>query len=486
MYNMNPKSIEQIALWVRLCDLPKIKENVKTIRDVTRVDKDGDNLLINAIDTKCDNKEIIEYLIKLDKDKKVDIVNIRNHKEQTPLWIVSSRPRCDIGIIKLLVENGANIDDVSTKNSTPLFIASQVRNKNVVTYLLEKGANINTITALGYSALSIVAYKGYLDLVKILVENKANINHDGFSPIYMAVLGGNLQIVKYLCEKGADINAKITNDDEESAFILAAHEGHLPILKYLLDNGAKIDITDRHLQTPLIVAVEAMHVDIVRYFLKSANVTVDSRDDNDYTAFEIAFQLLTELETYKSMRKYSTEILEIFCIFITYYTTIDTTNVFFHEIINRLCDDPKYKSSKKTLNDYLKKYHKEINLQNLCEIEEPTVAKWVEIPETDTIITNTNTNNSSTEARVVEAEPIVYGDVDHESESLNSEYYNTSRGREYLVRMTGVENLNDRIPKPANMPVDTDTRRGGGKKRKTRTTKKNKRNVKNKKTRHDR
>lgn len=50
---------------------------------------------------------------------------------------------------------------------------------------------------------------GKADMVKFLVEHGADINaqdNEGWTPLHAAACCGNLAIVKYLCQKGADLS----------------------------------------------------------------------------------------------------------------------------------------------------------------------------------------------------------------------------------------------------------------------------------------
>ena len=55
------------------------------------------------------------------------------------------------------------------------------------------------------------AEQGYLEIVKWLKEQGADINAktaDGYTPMHSAASEGNLEVVKWLKEQGANINAK--------------------------------------------------------------------------------------------------------------------------------------------------------------------------------------------------------------------------------------------------------------------------------------
>lgn len=79
-----------------------------------------------------------------------------------------------------------------------------------------------------------------LDIVKYLVENGANINASEIwfttHPLRWASYKGHLDVVKYLIEKGANIHAK-----NEFSLIHAYTNNHFDVIKYLIDHGANID-----------------------------------------------------------------------------------------------------------------------------------------------------------------------------------------------------------------------------------------------------
>ena len=92
--------------------------------------------------------------------------------------------------IKLLIENGANIDTqdkyifedkkgvqlLSTGQTTPLMFACMLRSIKVVKLLLKKGANPNLKSSTGQTALMMATIRGRFEIVKLLLENGADFN----------------------------------------------------------------------------------------------------------------------------------------------------------------------------------------------------------------------------------------------------------------------------------------------------------------------
>ena len=118
----------------------------------------------------------------------------------------------------------------------PLIIAVDTGNLDIVKYLVEHGADIHIVHDF---PLRTASEYGYLDIVKYLVEKGANINDvDMFTkPLSLAGENGHLDVIKYLVENGADIRAR---DDEAIRYVDAYYGGKNKneIIDYLVSLGA--------------------------------------------------------------------------------------------------------------------------------------------------------------------------------------------------------------------------------------------------------
>ncbi|WP_054849042.1 ankyrin repeat domain-containing protein [Vulcanisaeta sp. JCM 14467] len=110
------------------------------------------------------------------------------------------------------------------------------------------------------------------DLSKVidLIKAGANVNVKdptyGMTPLHYAVLGNRLDIVKYLIENGADINAR--DNTGKTPLHFAAKNGYLDIVKYLIENKADINVKDNIGKTPLDYAEENGHKNVANYLRK--------------------------------------------------------------------------------------------------------------------------------------------------------------------------------------------------------------------------
>jgi len=76
---------------------------------------------------------------------------------------------------------------------------------------------------------------GNLPVVKYLLEKGADIHANNNEALRYASGGGHLSVVQYLVERGADIHTA-----PDYALIFASDKGHLPVVQYLLEKGADI------------------------------------------------------------------------------------------------------------------------------------------------------------------------------------------------------------------------------------------------------
>jgi len=133
-------------------------------------------------------------------------VNVHDKHGDTPLIYAVSHGKTDLELIKYLVSHGADVNIINTLGKTPLMVAVSNGNIDMVRYLVLKGANIN-------------------------VKDKLF----GDTPLMVAASNGNIDMVRYLVSKGADINAK----DRFGKTPLNKAKDYKFIVKYLQQKGAK-------------------------------------------------------------------------------------------------------------------------------------------------------------------------------------------------------------------------------------------------------
>ena len=201
---------------------------------------------------------IIVLLIKKD--------DIKKHSDYYALIRVSD----NIEGLKLL-ENGVDINATDKEGWTALIHASKNGYLEMVKLLVENGADVNIKNNEGKTALEYASDKGYLEIVKYL--KMKDINYKSETDLIKFSYSRNLEGVKYLIEKGEDVNAK--DKDGRTALIHASKNGYLEMVKLLVKNGADINAKDNYGWSALILASDGGHFEVVKYLIENgANVNI--------------------------------------------------------------------------------------------------------------------------------------------------------------------------------------------------------------------
>lgn len=112
---------------------------------------------------------------------------------------------------------------------------------------IKDGADINEANENGETVLALaLRHKCDIELLMLIIENGADIfdyDEEGVSIFDMAITYDNLDIVKYLLDKGVDVN-KTYRRSRFTALMAAACYGRVEIAQLLLDNGADKDMVD--------------------------------------------------------------------------------------------------------------------------------------------------------------------------------------------------------------------------------------------------
>lgn len=148
------------------------------------------------------------------------------------------------------------------------------------------------------ASLVLAAKDGNLPMVQSLLEKGVSPNvrdSEGVPALMWASEGGHIDIVKFLLDEGADVNAKRTKDGT-TVLMETAEEGHTDVVKLLLERGAKVNVKrTKDGITALMEAADKCHADIIRLLLdKNAEVNAKTTDDGTTALMEASDEGCTE------------------------------------------------------------------------------------------------------------------------------------------------------------------------------------------------
>ncbi|XP_078031198.1 kinase D-interacting substrate of 220 kDa B isoform X3 [Epinephelus lanceolatus] len=194
----------------------------------------------------------------------------------------------NLAAIKAHLDKFRDLDSRSDIGQTPLMVAAEQGNLEIVQELIRRGANVNLDDVDCWTALISAAKEGHIEVVRELLENNANLEHrdmGGWTALMWGAYKGRTDVVQLLLEKGA--NSNITGQYSVYPIIWAAGRGHAEIVHLLLQHGAKVNCSDKYGTTPLIWASRKGHYECVMHLLANG-ADVDQEGANSMTALIVA------------------------------------------------------------------------------------------------------------------------------------------------------------------------------------------------------
>ena len=232
--------------------------------------------------------EVVKILLKAG-------ANPNSSPEYAPLLCAYDERNFDIAME--LIQNGADVN-VNRFDLSPLHHACKEHLVEHVRELIKRGADTNIDLRDGmplHMATSMEIVKLLLDNG----ARVNNASKCGYSPLHSACGRDNLGIVKEMLDRGADLNAG-TAVSRATPLHRACANGNLDIVKELLDRGADPDVIAVKRWKPIHEACSNGHIGVVFEFLRRYSMNFNESDYYKIVAETCANnqgQLLKELIT---------------------------------------------------------------------------------------------------------------------------------------------------------------------------------------------
>lgn len=172
--------------------------------------------------------------------------------------------------VRVLLEAGANINAVNDRGQTALHVPLDVKNSNYKKYklskdtlelLLAKGADMNLKDKNGRTPLLLAAESADGEIVTLLLDKGADVNakddESGFTALHYAARSGKKDAAEVLIARGADINTK-DNQGHTPLYVAVNHDYR--VAELLIDKGANSSIRTESGQTLMELAQERKEV----------------------------------------------------------------------------------------------------------------------------------------------------------------------------------------------------------------------------------
>ncbi|XP_065565858.1 serine/threonine-protein phosphatase 6 regulatory ankyrin repeat subunit A-like [Artemia franciscana] len=175
-----------------------------------------------------------------------------------------------LGVCKLLISNGANVNALNKFNQTPLHYAAELGKVATCKFLISKGANINAFDRWNNTALHFSAQQGKVDVCRLLISHGCRINCANLhkvTPLHAAVHTkcryelSEVRRMHQLPVKTLQMYKSWLPKSDD------AKKGQLSVCKLLISNGANVNALNIFNETPLDRAALLGKVDICKLLI---------------------------------------------------------------------------------------------------------------------------------------------------------------------------------------------------------------------------
>lgn len=270
------------------------------------------NCQVNPENQKFSQKTVLHLAICLGKAeivkmllKKGASVTVSNDRLETPLHVSCKKRKPDVlmkndilTIIKLLLKHGAPVNAKGGLcDETPLLFAmkNKYQCEKIVKLLLSNGANVNDYDMYRKTALHMAVENADKKMIRLLLEHKADVNVkncNGHTPLHLAVRGHCNDITKMLLFCGADVNDIIYGCEEYrwTALHIAVKNKDEKIIKMLLEYKANVNAKEELYRTPLHIASISHCPEIARTLL-AYGADINDADKQGQIPFHLAIRI---------------------------------------------------------------------------------------------------------------------------------------------------------------------------------------------------
>lgn len=145
--------------------------------------------------------------------------------------------RNDARRVETLILRGVGTNSADPKLGPAIVYAAQQKSYDALqALLLSPATRVDARNAAGETALMYAALNGELEVVKRLLARGAEVNQPGWTALHYAASGGQLSVVQLLLERHAYIDAPSANGT--TPLMMAARQEHPTVARYLVEQGA--------------------------------------------------------------------------------------------------------------------------------------------------------------------------------------------------------------------------------------------------------
>ncbi|KAK6336768.1 hypothetical protein TWF718_009558 [Orbilia javanica] len=217
-------------------------------------------------------------------------IEARCYYDKTPLTLAAEGGYEKV--VELLLNKGASIETRCYSGKTPLMLAARGGYEGVVELLLNRGADVEAQDHIRWTALAYAMKCGHKKVARLLVDIDRGASIEA-KKYYDSML---LMLVRWEWYERAvkpSQNRRTYSEvvyDGLTSSVIAATERNIEVMKSLLDKGANIEAKDYFHQTPLLIAVGRGDTRIIEFLLNNG-ADLEAKDSTGWTSLHIAVKM---------------------------------------------------------------------------------------------------------------------------------------------------------------------------------------------------
>ncbi|EHB66031.1 ankyrin repeat domain-containing protein [Paenibacillus lactis] len=217
-----------------------------------------------------------------------DGIVLSKRTKLSPLDLALVTQRMDV--VKLLVEHGVNLN----VHHNPAFLrAVRYCREDIVRYIAAQGAEMDKLNKIGSGAYS-EAYNGNKKNIPLIHELGLDIKLHAGDVMRQAASDHDMKTLKYLLDQGVDINYNkpdMVYPYEATPLTVATRIGNMAMVKFLIEHGADVTLAEKNGERPYTIAVSNKNTVLADY-LKS--LEPDEMHDMENKKYELKKYKLTD------------------------------------------------------------------------------------------------------------------------------------------------------------------------------------------------
>jgi len=213
-------------------------------------------------------------------------------------YLKTNDPKAKSKILEnIIAVKDPNSQEKETDYELPLNIAAKAGLKEAVSLLINKGANPNLSSRYGSSPLIVATINNQIEIVDYLLSNGTDLftthntyDEDGhvsrslkICKAMLSVRNGNAQLVELLEKHGASTREIDLNG--ETLIFKAAEAGNIELLRYLISRG--LDVNQSKSETDIYRGETALHYAVRAKKIESIKILLNSGANINSTEFNL-------------------------------------------------------------------------------------------------------------------------------------------------------------------------------------------------------